>query len=181
MAFWPELSSIATAKELKIMSTRKRPATRMKKPAEETKKPRSEVIQVDPLPTMPGPLAWVVHRGNQRLPVIHRDPEDYLLEPRAAHLWNERLKTAIRITLEDSKIWHFGPMSVMAELPLQDKPWECKHKTLAIMSMRICLGEYWLNELQVMPLEKTFPTELMKITTSTEQNPSSEALRPCTL
>lgn len=118
-----------------------------KKPSTSISHAKRKDLHLDPL-TMPGPIEWVMCTDHERLPP--GDPENYLLTcgHGADKVWTQILKSNIRDELLQTTIWHFAPMSVLAELPQHNKRWYCRHKTMAIMSMRICRGPHWLHELK---------------------------------
>ena len=97
------------------------------------------------LPTA-SPIDYVLFEGNHRLPA--GDPEAYLLTPASDRKWSDLLKEGILEELHTTPIDHIAPSSCMEWLQTDDRKWETKHKTLAILTMRICRGRHWLKSLQ---------------------------------
>ena len=103
--------------------------------------------------TVPGPLEYVVIQGNRKLP--DSDPEGWLGQPDASWFWTPVKKAQIRsVLLRVNAPDHIGPTSIWSHLPNHDKDWKEEHKSLAILSMRICLGQFWRHSLEQW---ETFP------------------------
>lgn len=75
------------------------------------------------------------------------DPEEALLQDDVP-IWTDDFKLILLNEIESSEIDLFDPGDLMQYLPLYKEPWEAKHKALAILVMRILMGENWQDRMR---------------------------------